>query len=165
MCQGVLSIQSGASALCKSPCVVLQFRPREDQAACCHMEHPEGASLRAEKKSVQIAVPPKTCHYLHFQKAMYLGGCCCQDFTLMQLNRSCLAHGLSHSQSSGFPQGKTRGAEASAEGMVRPRQGRAQFYAGNFQAQSVTGRQSHLFWKAGTVPSHPTLSTLWSPEQ
>ena len=103
----------------------------------------------------QIAVWPETCHFFHFEKAIYLGGSCCQGFTLLHLDRSCLAYGPSHSQSFGFPQGKISGAEAFAESTVRPTQARTQFYAGDFQSQSVTGKQSHLFWKVGAPPSHP----------
>jgi len=128
-------------------------------AAVWGPRHPEGASSRAEKMTVQIAVWPRTCQCLHLEKAMYLGGSCCQGFTLLHLGRGCLAYGPSHSQSFGFSQGKTSGAEAFAESTFRPRQARTQFYAGVFQAQSVTGKQSHLFWKAAAPPSHrPTPS-------
>lgn len=168
MGQGLLNFQCGASALCYLLCGSFTVQAKRGPntklpAATWSARHPEGASSRAEKMTVQIAVWPETCHYLHFEKAIYLGGSSCQGFTLLHLDRSCLAYGPSHSQSFGFSHGKTLGVEAFAESMVRPRKARTQFYVREFQAQSVIGKQSLPLSKAGTAPTHPL--TPQSPER
>lgn len=88
--QGVVCFQGRTSApcdlLCGSFTVWAKRRPNTKlPPAIRSAGHPGGASSTAEEMAVQL---PVWCGYLHLEEAIYLSGSCCQDFTLLHLDRS-----------------------------------------------------------------------------